>query len=97
VTGEVDKFVVRCLYQIFSEFNVQKIIKISQLLTELFKKIKRWTFFEHSVHNKLLITHTVTVRHINYHYSQTENTTHTVLMMKFHMQNGNDKIYGIEC
>ena len=37
LTGKVDKF-VRCLCQIFLGFNVPKIIKIGQFLTELFKK-----------------------------------------------------------
>jgi len=43
-TGEVDKS-VSCSCQLFSGFNVPKLIKIGQFLTELFKKIKRWTFF----------------------------------------------------
>ena len=34
---------------IFSVFIVPKIIKIGEFLTRLFKKIKRWTFLEHSV------------------------------------------------
>jgi len=44
VTGEVDKS-VRCSCQIFSGFNVPKIIKIGQFLTELFKKIKKVDVF----------------------------------------------------
>jgi len=39
LTGEVDKS-VRCSCQIFSRFNVPKIIKIGQFLTELFKNKK---------------------------------------------------------
>jgi len=34
---------------IFSVFIMPKIIKIGEFLTRLFKKIKRWTFLEHSV------------------------------------------------
>jgi len=44
LTGEVDKS-VRCSCQILSGFNIPKIIKIGQFLTQLFKKIKRWAFF----------------------------------------------------
>jgi len=43
LTGQVDKSLSRSC-QIFSEFNTPKITKIGQYLTELFKKIKRWTF-----------------------------------------------------
>jgi len=43
VTGEVDKS-VRVSCQIFSRFNGPQIIKIGEFWTELFKKIKRWTF-----------------------------------------------------
>ena len=39
LTGEVDKS-VRCSCQIFSGFNIPKIIKIGQFLTELFKNKK---------------------------------------------------------
>jgi len=38
--------------QISSGFNAPKIIKISQFLTELFEKIKRWTFLSHSVYKR---------------------------------------------
>jgi len=48
MTGEVDKS-VRCSCQSFSGFNKPKINKIGQFLTELFKKIKSWTFLEHGV------------------------------------------------
>ena len=41
--GEVDKS-VRFSCQIFSGFNLPKIIKIGYFLTELLKN-KRWTFF----------------------------------------------------
>jgi len=44
LTGEVDKS-VRFSYQIFSGFNMPKIVKIVKFLIELFKKNKRWTFF----------------------------------------------------
>ena len=37
LTGEVDKS-VRCSCQFFSGFNIPKIIKIGQFLTELFNK-----------------------------------------------------------
>ena len=43
LTGEVDKF-VKLSCQIFSGFNVPKVIKIGYSLTELFKKIKMRTF-----------------------------------------------------
>jgi len=43
--GEVDKS-VSCSRQIFSGFDVPKILKIGQFLTELLKKLqKRLTFF----------------------------------------------------
>ena len=42
--GEVDKS-VKCSCQVFLGFNIPKIIKMGQFLTELFKKIKRWTYF----------------------------------------------------
>jgi len=45
LTGEVDKS-VRLLCQIFSEFNMPKIIKIGYFLTQLFKKLKSWTFLQ---------------------------------------------------
>jgi len=48
LTGEVDKSVTYSC-QILSGFNVPKIIKIGQFLTELFKKLKRWTFGGHMV------------------------------------------------
>jgi len=43
LTGEVDKS-VRCSCQIFSGFNVTKIINIGQFLTELFQKLKGGLF-----------------------------------------------------
>jgi len=48
VTGEADKS-VSCSCEIFSGLYVPKIIKIGQFLTELLKKIKRWTFFGDTV------------------------------------------------
>jgi len=45
---EVDRS-VRFLCQIFSGFNIPKIIKIGQFLTELFKKQKRGHFLGHRV------------------------------------------------
>ena len=45
-TGKVGKC-TSCRCQIFSRFNTPK-IRIG-FLTELFKKIKRWTFLGHSV------------------------------------------------
>jgi len=44
LTGEVNKS-VKCLCQIFSGFNIPKIIKIVQIFTELFLKNKKGTFF----------------------------------------------------
>jgi len=44
LTNEVDKS-VRYSCQFVSGFNCPKVIKIGSLLTELFKKIKRWTFW----------------------------------------------------
>ena len=49
LTGGVYKS-VRFSCEIFSGFNVPKIIKLGFLLTELFKKIKRWTFFSETVY-----------------------------------------------
>ena len=43
LTGEVGSSVI-CSCQIFSGFNMPKIIKIGSFLTEIFKN-KRWTFF----------------------------------------------------
>jgi len=43
LTGEVDKS-VRFSYQIFSGFNMPKIVKIVKFLIELFKKIKGGRF-----------------------------------------------------
>jgi len=48
LTGEVDKS-VRCSCKIFSGFNISKIIKIGQFLTELFKKQKGGRFLGHMV------------------------------------------------
>jgi len=44
LTGEVDKSAKHSC-QIFSGFNIPKIIKIGWSLTELFKIIKSWTFW----------------------------------------------------
>jgi len=42
--GKVDKY-VRYSCHTFLGFNLPKITKIGQFLTDLFLKIKRWTFF----------------------------------------------------
>ena len=44
LTSDVDKS-VRFLCEIFSGFNVQKIIKISCFFYRVIPKVKRWTFF----------------------------------------------------
>jgi len=58
LTGGVYKS-VRFSCEIFSGFNVPNIIKLGFLLTELFKRIKKWTFFLR--HGVYLHNHSSTV------------------------------------